>query len=80
MRLRFLAVLALLATPLFANTPLFTKYEAIRQGLIKKSMKDVQAGAKQLAAAAREAKNEKVAKYAEAVAKSADITAAREAF
>jgi len=74
--------LVLLAVPLFANPsqPLFAKYENIRQGLLKSSLKDVQKNAKQLAAAATEAKNEEVAKAAETVAGSADLDKARESF
>ena len=78
---RFLPIaLLLLATPLFANTTLFSKYETVRQGLLKGSLKDVQASAKQLTAAATEAKNETVAKAADAVATSADLGKARAAF
>ena len=80
MKLRFLAVLALAATPLFANTTFFTSYESVRQGLLKGSLKDVQASAKLLTTAATEAKNETVAKAADAVATSADLDKAREAF
>jgi len=80
MRLKSLAVLVLIATPLFANPTLFTKYEAVRQGLLKNSLKDVQANAKNLAAAATEAKSDTIAKAADAVATSADLKNAREAF
>jgi len=69
-----------LATPLFANPTLFSKYEAIRQGLLKNSYNAVHASAQELAAAATEAKNDAVAKAADAVAKSADLNKAREAF
>src|SRR5215204_4947124 len=80
MRFKWFAVLALVAMPVFASTSLFTKYETVRQGLLKSSLKDTQASAKQLAAAARTEKNEAVAKQADAVAASPDIAAARKAF
>ena len=78
-RLLMLTVL-LLATPLFADPALFSKYEAVRQGLLKNSINDVHATAKQLAEAATTAKNESVAKAADAVAQSADLDKARQAF
>ena len=80
MRLKFLAVLALVATPLFANPTLFSKYETIRQAFLKNSINGVHAGAKDLAAAATEAKNEGIAKAANAVAKAPNLDKAREAF
>jgi uncharacterized protein YlxW (UPF0749 family) len=80
MRLKLFAVLALAAAPVFANTAVFTKYENVRQGLLKQSVKDTQVAAKQLSAAARTAKNANVQKAADAVAASKDLKAAREAF
>ena len=80
MRLKFLAVLALAATPLFANPALFSRYEAVRQGLLKNSLKDVHTNAKKLADEATQGKNEEIAKAADAVAKSADLKVARETF
>ena len=80
MKSKWFAVLALVATPLFAGTNLFTQYEAVRQGLLKGSLKDAQTTAKALSAAAAEAKNDKVATAADGVAKAADLKAAREAF
>ncbi|HYK01109.1 MAG TPA: DUF3347 domain-containing protein [Thermoanaerobaculia bacterium] len=74
-------LLALLVTlPLFANPTLFTRYEGIRQGFLKTSLKDVKAGATAFAAAARKAKQPDLAKEADAVAKSADLDKARVAF
>ena len=73
-------VLLFLTTPLLANPALFSSYEAVRQGLLKNSLKDVHANAKMLTAAASEAKNEALVKAAEAVEKSADLKSAREAF
>jgi hypothetical protein len=78
---RLLPILLLaLATPLFANPTLFSKYEAVRQGLLKNSINAVHATAQDLAAAATTEKNDTVAKAADAVAKSADLDKAREAF
>ena len=78
---RCLTIAALfLAVPLFANTTLFSKYETVRKGLLKNSLKDVHASAKQLAAAATVAKNDAVAKAATDVAASADLAKARETF
>ena len=73
-------VLFALAAPLFANPTLFSKYEAIRQGLLKNSLKDVQSNAKALSTAATEAKNDTIAKAADSVATSADLKQARETF
>ena len=72
--------LLFLAVPLFANPTLFSNYESVRQGLLKNSLKDVHANANKLTDAATEAKNEVIAKAADAVAKSADLKSAREAF
>lgn len=80
MRMKSLAVLALVAVPLFANPTLFTKYETVRQGLLKQKLADVQTAAKELAAEALKAENADVAKTAEAVAKTGDLKAARTAF
>ena len=78
MRFKSLAVLALAAMPLFANTTLFSKYETVRQGLLKEKLADVQSSAKSLAAAAKG--NAPVAKAATAVASAKDLKAARTAF
>lgn len=78
MRLKSLAVLALAAMPLFADTTLFSKYETVRQGLLKEKLADVQTSAKALAAAAKG--NAEVAKAATAVSQAKNINAAREAF
>lgn len=78
MRLKSLAVLALAAMPLFADTTLFSKYETVRQGLLKEKLADVQTSAKALAAAAKG--NAEVAKAATAVSQAKNIKAAREAF
>ena len=80
MKLRMLAVLTLIAMPLLANPTLFTNYETVRQGLLKNSLKDVQASAATLSAGAAKAKQAEIAKAADAVAKSDDLKKAREAF
>lgn len=80
MRKTFLAVAALVALPLFANSTLFSKYETTRQALLQQKLADVQSSAKALAAEAATAKNAPVAKTAEAVAKAGDLKAARVAF
>ncbi len=76
---KLIAVLAL-TFPLLAATNVFSKYEAARQAFLKGSLADVQKNAAALAADAREAKNDAVATLADAVAKSADLDAARTAF
>ena len=80
MKLRMLAVLMLIATPLFANPTLFTKYETVRQGLLKNSLQETQKSATRLAADAKKADASEIAKAADAVAKSGDLKTAREAF
>ena len=81
MKRTLFALLLAAALPALAdNTQLFTRYEGVRQGLLKTSLKDVQANAKALAADARKAKQEQIAKEADAVAKSPDIDKARVAF
>ncbi len=78
---RIALILALVAAvPLLANPALFAKYESVRQGLLKNSLKDVQTNAAALAADARKAKLATIAKEADAVAKSADLPKARAAF
>ena len=78
MRTKLLAVVALAALPLFANTTLFSKYEGVRQGLLKEKLAEVQSSAKALATAAKD--NAAVAKAATAVANAKNLKAAREAF
>lgn len=79
-RTLFALALTLALPALAGNAQLFTRYEAVRQGFLKTSVKDVQANAKALAADARKAKQEELAKQADAVAKSGDIDKARVAF
>ena len=69
-----------LAVPLFASTGLFSRYEAVRQGLLTGKLDDVRTSAKALVDAANEASNADVARAATKVSKSADLKAARNAF
>lgn len=80
MRMKSLALALILAVPALADTTLFTKYEAVRQGLLTQKLADVQSSAKELAAAATEAKNADVTATAESVSAAKDLTSARNAF
>ncbi|HYI11906.1 MAG TPA: hypothetical protein VEK57_22815 [Thermoanaerobaculia bacterium] len=80
MKRLLLSLTLLAALPVLANATLFTQYEAVRKSFLASSFKDVQSGAKQLAAEARSAKQAEVAKQADAVAAAADLDAARVAF
>ena len=80
MRNLLLALALILAVPALADTTLFTKYEAVRQGLLAQKLADVQSSAKGLAAAATQAKNADVTATAEAVAAAKDLKSARNAF
>ncbi|MGN6186883.1 MAG: hypothetical protein ACTHQM_24880 [Thermoanaerobaculia bacterium] len=73
-------ILAVLAMPVFANPALFSKYESVRQSLLKGSLTDAQKSAAALATEARNAKNTAVAEKADALAKAADLKAARNSF
>lgn len=75
-----LAAALALALPLFASPTLFSKYETARQGFLKNSLPQVQAAAKDLAAAAEAEENAEIAKLATEVAKSPDMAKARENF
>ena len=78
---RFFLTLALVAAlPAMASTTLFSKYEAVRQGFLKSSLKDVQTSATQLAAEAAKAKNAVIADHAKAVAASTDLSKAKASF
>lgn len=76
---RLFVVLAL-TFPLFANPTLFTKYESVRQSLLKSDLAGVQKNAAALAADAQKAKKATVAGFAQSVAKSGDLAGARRAF
>jgi hypothetical protein len=78
MKRGFSIFVLLVAMPLFADTTLFARYEAVRQALLKQKIADVQSSAKALADAAKD--NAEVAKAATAVANAKDIKAARTAF
>lgn len=83
MRLKLTGMLlavALAATPLLADPALFAKYEKVRQGLLSGSLKDAQATARELSAAAGEARNAELQAAADALAKSPDLKKARAAF
>lgn len=77
---KFALLALLLAVPVFANPGLFAKYEAARQSLLKGSLAETQKNAAALASDAKAAKQPGVAAKAEAVAKAADLAAARESF
>jgi hypothetical protein len=79
-RTLFALALAIALPALADSTQLFTRYEGVRQGFLKTSLKDVQKNAKALAADARKAKQDAIAREADAVAKSPDIDKARAAF
>jgi len=60
--------------------PLYQKYDAVRQALVKQSLPDAKARAKDLAEAARDDECDAIAARAEAIAKTTEIEAARHAF
>ncbi len=80
MRKTLLALALVLAVPVLAETPLFAKYETVRQGLLNQKLADVQSSAKELAAEATKVKNADVTATAEAVAAAKDLKSARNAF
>ena len=74
-------VLALALTfPVLADTTLFTKYESVRQSLLKSDLAGAQKHAAALATNAKKAKNRTVSEFAQGVAKSRDMAAARRNF
>ena len=75
-----LFVVLALTFPLFANTTLFTKYEAVRQSLLKKDLAAAQKNAAALHTDAQKAKKPTIAEFAQAVEKSRDLAGARRAF
>lgn len=78
---KLFAVLMLIALPLAAaDVSLLQRYEAVRQALLKSSVGDMNSAAKQLAVDARSAKNESLAKRADAVVAAKKIDAAKAAF
>ncbi len=75
-----LFVVLALTFPVFANTTLFTKYESVRQSLLKSDLAGAQKNAAALAAEAQKAKNAGVTEFAQSVAVSRDLAGARRAF
>ena len=75
-----LFVVLALTFPILANPTLFTKYETVRQSLLKSDLPGAQKNAAVLATNAKAAKNATVAELAQAVEKSRDIAGARRAF
>ena len=75
-----LLVILALALPLAANPTLFTKYESVRQSLLKSDLAAAQKHAAALATDAKKAKQATVAEMAQSVAKSRDMAGARRAF
>jgi hypothetical protein len=75
-----LIVVLALTFPLFANTGLFSKYETVRQGLLKSSLPKVQQSAAALAADAQAAKLPTVVDAAQAVARAKNLADARRSF
>jgi hypothetical protein len=71
-----------LALPLAAAKPdpIFTRYEAVRQALLKDSLPAVKTASKELADAAKPANQPKLVTLATNVEKAADLKAARTAF
>ena len=76
---KLLVVLAL-TFPLLANPAFFTKYESVRQSLLKSDLAGAQKNAAALANDAKAAKNAPVTELAQSVAKSKDMASARRAF
>ena len=66
--------------PRAAAKPLFPRYESVRQSLLRESLGGVKLNAALLANDARSSKQPKIANGADALAKSSDIEAARDAF
>jgi len=75
-----LIVLLALTFPLLANPALFSKYESVRQSLLKEDLAGAKKHAAALATDAKTAKNATVAELAQSVAKSNDLDGARRSF
>jgi hypothetical protein len=76
---KLLVVLAL-AVPVFANPALFTRYESVRQSLLKSDLAGAQKNAAALAADAKKAKNATVAELAQSLTVTRDMAGARRVF
>jgi Zn-dependent oligopeptidases len=75
-----LLLLLALTVPMYANPALFKKYEAVRQALLKNSLKDVQKTAAALASDAQKAKLRTVTEFAQSVALAKNLDDARRSF
>jgi hypothetical protein len=76
---KLILVLAL-TLPVLANPALFTKYESVRQSLLKEDLAGARKHAAALATDAKAGKNAAVAEFAQSVAKSHDLAGARRSF
>ena len=78
---RFAVVLFLCALPVFAGEQtLFSKYETVRQALLRNAMADVKSSAGDLAGAARASKQTSLATRADALKSAATLKDARTLF
>lgn len=75
-----LIVVLALTFPVYANSGLFSKYEAVRQGFLKSSLPEVQKSAAALASNAQAAKRAAVADAAKAVSVAKNLADARRSF
>lgn len=75
-----LIVALALTFPLLADTTLFTKYETVRQSLLKNDLAATQKAAAALATDAKTAKSATVAELAQSVAVAKNLEGARRAF
>ncbi len=79
-QLVFLGSLLVALSASAAQQPLFAKYEAARQAMLKASLPRVQSSAKELADAAIAAKQTAIASGADGLSRAANINQARAAF
>jgi len=76
-----LLIAAYMAWPQHSQaTPLYPRYEAVRQALLAGSLERTKSAAKELDAAAQQARESRIAAGAAAMAKSGDVEAARKTF
>ncbi|HEV2720726.1 MAG TPA: efflux RND transporter permease subunit, partial [Thermoanaerobaculia bacterium] len=73
-------IAAFMAWPRHQASPLYPRYEAVRQALLAESLEGTKSSAAALDAAAQRAKEPRVVSAAAALAKSADMPSARESF
>jgi hypothetical protein len=78
--MRKLLLVVALTLPAFATPTLFPKYEAVRQGLLKSSLADVQKHAAALAKEAESAKLPAITEMAQAVSVAKTVPDARRSF